>query len=185
PGIADPGAVLDDAIAPGRLEFADFGGLTFAQVEALTGQQIVTTGMIDAQPASDPPPDAFRRPDTDEPFATILDGSQVMAATAVEDDFNGGWRIEVRFSPEAGETLAAFTRANIGMALAIVLNGEVLSAPTIQSEVGTEVVITGTFTADEARALAAQLRGGMLPLPLIFESITIIGAPATDAAAGG
>ncbi|MBZ0294470.1 MAG: SecD/SecF family protein translocase subunit, partial [Anaerolineae bacterium] len=52
----------------------------------------------------------------------------------------------------------------------------VLSAPTIQAELTTGGVITGSFTEDEARTLALQLRSGALPIPLSVESTEQVGA---------
>jgi protein-export membrane protein SecD len=60
--------------------------------------------------------------------------------------------------------------------MAIVLDGEVLSAPVIQAELPTGGVITGDFTQEEAETLALQLRSGSLRLPLSVESTQQVGA---------
>ena len=64
---------------------------------------------------------------------------------------------------------ARLTRDNIGKRLAIVLDGKILSAPVIRSEIpnGTGQ-ITGHFTMDEAARMALLLRSGALPAPLLL-----------------
>jgi protein-export membrane protein SecD len=60
--------------------------------------------------------------------------------------------------------------------MGIVLDGVLLSAPTIQAALPTGGVITGSFTEDEAKTLALQLRSGALPIPLRVESAETVGA---------
>ncbi|MBL7223638.1 MAG: hypothetical protein ISS72_07285 [Candidatus Brocadiae bacterium] len=79
----------------------------------------------------------------------------------VIDGGTGASGIHVQFDNEGAGLFEALTRANVGNAVAIVIDGEVMSAPVIRSAVRGEVVITGSFTAAEAEALAAALRAGM------------------------
>ena len=60
--------------------------------------------------------------------------------------------------------------------MAIVLDGIVLSAPTIQARLDTGGTITGNFTQAEAQTLALQLRSGSLPIPLRVVSSETVGA---------
>jgi len=61
------------------------------------------------------------------------------------------------------------TRENIKKRLAIVLDGNVYSAPVIQDEIaGGRAQITGRFTSEEARDLAIILRAGALPAPVVI-----------------
>ena len=69
-----------------------------------------------------------------------------------------------------------FTGARIGEPLAIVLDGEVLSAPTIEARLDTGGVITGQFSEQEAKQLALQLRSGSLAIPLRVETAEQVGA---------
>jgi protein-export membrane protein SecD len=59
-----------------------------------------------------------------------------------------------------------FTARHIGRQLAIVLDGQVQSAPKIESKIGAYGQITGRFTTEEADALARVLRAGALPVSL-------------------
>jgi preprotein translocase subunit SecD len=80
----------------------------------------------------------------------------------------------VEMTPEGAERLGVFTANNIGNAMAIVLDGVVLSAPVIQNRVAESVIITGNFTQAEALALAAQIRSDPLPSAMVVESITMV-----------
>jgi preprotein translocase subunit SecD len=51
----------------------------------------------------------------------------------------------------------------VGERLAIVLDGEVVSAPLIQGEVAEEALISGEFSAEEAKDLALRLKAGGMP----------------------
>lgn len=75
----------------------------------------------------------------------------------------------VKFSlmPKAGEAFGRATEANIGSGIAIVLDGEVLSAPVIQARITDEGIIEGGFTEMEARDLALLLTSGPLPARLL------------------
>ncbi len=86
------------------------------------------------------------------------------------------WFIEFSLQPEGSEVFGPYTESRIGEPMAIVLDGEVLSAPVIQSRLDTGGIITGNFTEEEAKQLALQLRSGALPIPLSVESAVEVGA---------
>lgn len=69
-----------------------------------------------------------------------------------------------------------YTRTHIGQPMAIVLDGRVLSAPTINAAIHDSGTISGSFTQDEAESLAIQMRYGALPVPLRVVDIHTIGA---------
>lgn len=97
-----------------------------------------------------------------------------------EVNFSGqtlGPTISLEFNDEGAALLAEITKNNIGQALAIVLDGELLSAPIIQDEVtGGRAEITGQFTIEEARELVRNLNLGALPVPIALLSTQTIGA---------
>jgi preprotein translocase subunit SecD len=69
---------------------------------------------------------------------------------------------------EGGRKFGEVTGANVGRGLAIVLDQKVVSAPTIQSRISTEGVITGSFTIQEVQDLVTVLRSGALPAGLTY-----------------
>ncbi len=121
----------------------------------------------------------FLNPCTNLPFNTVMTGAGLRDAQARLGG-QGGTQYVVGFelntgSPEA-QAFAAHTGANIGQPLAIVLDGEVLSAPIIQARLDDGGEITGNFTREEAITLAVQLRSGALPVSLSIESREQVGA---------
>jgi len=81
---------------------------------------------------------------------------------------------------------AEMTRDNIGRPLAIVLDGKVITAPVIRSEIGGSGEISGQFSSREASELAMLLRAGALPAPLdVLEERTVGPDLGSDAIAMG
>jgi SecD/SecF fusion protein len=86
-----------------------------------------------------------------------LTGDQVTRANATFEQ--RGYEVALGFNTEGGRTFQRVTRDNINQRLAIVLDGEVISAPVIQTEISNNAaVITGNFTAEEAKNLASALQ---------------------------
>ena len=83
--------------------------------------------------------------------------------------------VSFKFNSLGGKKFGEATRDNIGERLAIVLDNEVISAPTIQSAIlGGNGIITGNFTVKSANDLALLLRSGALPAPLeVLEERTV------------
>jgi len=75
--------------------------------------------------------------------------------------------VSMELNNEGAKIFSKVTGMNIGRQLAIVLDGKVSSAPTIQSKITTgSAMIEGQFTMDDAKDLALILRAGALPAPL-------------------
>jgi TonB family protein len=86
---------------------------------------------------------------------TLATDADVTSARVV--DMGGHFGIDVRFSSQAATRIRAATTAHLGKPVAIMLNGNVISAPTVKSPIGDNAFITGDFTAASARELAANL----------------------------
>jgi len=90
--------------------------------------------------------------------------------------FDNRQRAEVQFTfdDEGGRRFGEFTEAHIDEPMAIILDGRVYSAPTIQSRITYNGRITGNFTSEEAGDLAVVLRAGSLAVPVeILEERTV------------
>lgn len=74
--------------------------------------------------------------------------------------------VAIRFTEDAAEVLGKATEANIGSPLAFVLDGKVVSAPTIRARIEDKGILERNFTEAEADELAALLRAGPLPAPV-------------------
>jgi protein-export membrane protein SecD len=87
----------------------------------------------------------------------------------------GKAKVDMEMNAEGARKFTRVTGANINKQLAIVLDSTVYSAPRIVSRIsGGRAEITGSFTIEEAKALAIILRAGALPAPVkIIEERTV------------
>ena len=98
---------------------------------------------------------------------TVIEGTDVTSASAGTMQQTGEWVVTVDFNSSASSTWATYTAqaAAARSAVAIVLDGRVVSAPTVQSAItGGSTQITGNFNQTDAESLANQLKYGALPL---------------------
>ena len=107
--------------------------------------------------------------------APVVTGEDLVDAQPSFDQ-NGRPAVNFRFNPSGGRRFGDYTADNIGSPFAIVLDGEVISAPTIQSHIsGGSGIITGNFSVEESTNLAVLLRAGALPAGLEFLEERTIG----------
>ncbi len=107
---------------------------------------------------------------TDHPIVldkdTVMTGEYISDANVGFDQSNQAY-VSLTFSPRGSRLFERVTGDNVQKRMAIVLDGKVYSAPTIQEKIaGGRASITGRFTTDEARDLAIVLRAGALPAPV-------------------
>lgn len=107
---------------------------------------------------------------------TGLTGRYLKTANVQFDQNTGSAYVALTFNDEGAALFGKITKDNIGKTLAIFLDGQILSAPTIQSEItGGQAVITGNFTPVQAKSLASSLSYGALPVPIKLVSSELIG----------
>lgn len=86
-------------------------------------------------------------------------------------------QVAIEFDAEGARIFAQATKRNLKKPLAIFLDRELLSAPTVQDEIKDgSAVINGDFTLEEAKLLAIQLNAGALPVPIKLIAQNNIGA---------
>jgi preprotein translocase subunit SecD len=157
-----------------------------AELKAIIG----TTAQLTFQPvvtrtdnANMPPgPGNEVLPSIDEPGnfyvleqAPVVTGEDLVDAQPSFDQ-NGQPAVSFRFNPAGARRFGDYTATNIGNPFAIVLDGEVISAPVIQSHIaGGSGIISGNFTVEESTELAVLLRAGALPAGLDFLEERTIG----------
>jgi protein-export membrane protein SecD len=114
---------------------------------------------------------------------TLLTGKYIKTARVEYDQRTNKPQIGLVFDSEGAKLFADITKDNIGKQLAILLDGQIISAPTIQSEiVGGQAQISGTFSIQEANTLSRSLKFGALPIPIELIGNQTIGASlGTDA----
>lgn len=118
---------------------------------------------------------------------TLMDGTVVMDGTAIADAQAGSYVddltgqrqyiVQLTFTSEGAKTFAEVTSAHIGDQIAIVYDGEIISAPVVQSAITAgKAQIYGMENTEEANALAASLRIGSLQLELTELRSNVVGA---------
>ncbi|MBQ4608361.1 MAG: protein translocase subunit SecD [Clostridia bacterium] len=112
----------------------------------------------------------------DEAGNNLLEGAMIKNAQASQDE-NGQPCVAFELNDEGAKLFAEATAANLGKTISITLDGEVISAPTVNSVIaGGQGQITGQFTADDAKNLATLILSGALPLNLSQLEVSAISA---------
>src|SRR3989344_1912023 len=108
---------------------------------------------------------------------TGISGKDLKSAQPDYQSSEGGQSTPVvafELTGEGGKKFSEVTKRLIEKPLAVFLDDQVISAPTVQSEISTSGVITG-LTANEAKKLAIHLNAGALPAPIKIISEQTIG----------
>lgn len=113
--------------------------------------------------------------------ATSLTGEELQEAIVRIDQQQNRPYVGLEFKPQGAKIFEQITGDNIGKRLAIVLDGNVYSAPVVQGRIGggsAQITLgTGDYNTVmmEARDLALVLRAGALPVELVFEEQRVVG----------
>jgi len=111
----------------------------------------------------------FRRPDAKDPQKWVETGvyGKMLKDARANLRGNADWIIEFEFNSEGARKFGELTTELVGQPLGIFLDGNLISAPRVNSPItGGSGIIEGGFGADEAKTLAIQLKAGQLPVPL-------------------
>ena len=110
----------------------------------------------------------------------FMTGDQVadaQAATTTDQYGNKQYVVQLTLTDEGAKTFGEVTSENVGKALPIVYDGEVISYPTVQEAItGGTAQISGQSTFEEAQTLATQIRIGSLSLQLSELESSVVGA---------
>jgi len=98
-------------------------------------------------------------------------GEILQNASTVYDEF-GRPTVSFQIRGQDAGAFGQFTGNSVGRRMAIVLDDNVVSAPTINQRISSDGQITGQFTVEEASDLALVLRSGSLPISLRTEGVT-------------
>ena len=113
---------------------------------------------------------------------TDLTGKDLINAGRRQEQTNNNWEVLLSFNTEGGDKFANITKSIAGtdQLLSIILDGESISEAAVGVQflntgiTGGAATISGDFSAENARELEVQLKGGSLPLPIeIVETNTI------------
>lgn len=161
PGVDDPARVKQILKTAAMLELDEtIGGPFASREEAISskgGVLPLNSQIVGSVPQGNSPAEYYilgRTP--------VVTGRDLRDASPQQDQ-NGRWETRFVLTQDASKRFERFTGANIGNRLAIVLDKNVLSAPTIQARISDNGVITNIGTHDDAADLALNLRAGSLP----------------------
>ncbi|MDX1613982.1 MAG: protein translocase subunit SecD [Candidatus Promineifilaceae bacterium] len=167
PGVADTEQAIDLIQGTALLEFVDTG--QFSLPEGTCVRTSLNEGPspceLDSASQGEVPT-----------FETVVTGAGLENATVQQDPLTNTFAVAFDLTEEAGGRFEAFTSANVGQFLTIVLDKQVISSPQVNAVISDAGTITGDFTLEEAQQLALQLRYGSLPIPLRIDSTRLIGA---------
>lgn len=106
---------------------------------------------------------------------TELTGADIADASVVFSPVDGSPAVGIEFTTAGAEKFEKITEENVGKALPILLDGQVISAPTVQEKItGGSAQISGGFDVETARQLAIQINAGALPVEIeLIEERTI------------
>lgn len=155
PGVRDAKDALKALQSTGRLDFVDAKSIdTTASLEYGTK---LASGSYDAS-------------------AAIVTGANVTKAGTSVSTATNKPVVTLSFDDAGTKKWADYTTANVGHQVVIVLDGVVQSAPVVEGAIPNgDTEISGSFTADEAKRLAAVLQAGALPVSLTFSESRVVG----------
>lgn len=164
PGVQDPSEI--------KALMGKTAKLSFHLVDESTNAMMAAAGRIS--------PDSMVMKG-DETGPIVLKRAVVVGGGSLEDsrgtyDEHGNPAVSFSFKSTGAKKFANATRENVGGRLAIVLDGKVISAPTINTPItGGKGIITGNFSVASANDLALLLRSGALPAPLVVLEERVVG----------
>lgn len=178
PGVDDPGHVKQILQTAAVLDLYDVKGGPFStRDEALAsngGVLPLGTKLIGVPVSADAPNEkgtgiylVTRQP--------IVRGTDVKSAKPEQAMANNSWETAFVLSQDAARRFSDYTGSHIGQRLAIVLDGRVISAPTVQAQISDQGVITNMGGEQEAADLAMNLNAGSLPASIKFEQESTVG----------
>ena len=104
----------------------------------------------------------------------IIRGTDIRDAHASQGEM-GRWETNFVLTQESAKRFQRYTESNIGNRAAIVVDGQAISAPTIQSAISDTGRITGAGNQEEASDLGLNLRAGSLPAGVVYQEERTVG----------
>ena len=105
-----------------------------------------------------------------------IEGDVVIDAKDQFNNLTGSPEVSMTMNSDGARRWAALTKANVGKAIAIVLDGTVYSAPRVNGEIsGGPSSISGNFTIEDTKDLANTLKSGRMPAPAHIVQEEVVG----------
>jgi preprotein translocase subunit SecD len=176
PGVDDPGRVKQIIQTAGVLELYEVKGGPYAsREEALAqnggvlplGSKLIGSGPADSAGRGGGVYVVARTP--------VVRGPDIRDARAENGQTPNNWSTGFVLSQDAAKRFSDFTGSHIGTRLAIVLDGKVITAPNIKSQISDQGQIEGAPTQQDAADLALNLKAGSLPASVRYEQENTVG----------
>lgn len=167
PGVRDPGHIRDLLGTTAKMTFHWVADDNSVAIQKVPGQTEGEEYLLEKRVA--------------------LEGEHIRDARLAFNPDSGEPVVNFKLDNEGARAFGEMTQANVGRPLAIVLDGQVLTAPVIRTAImGGSGEISGAFSSQEAHDLALMLRAGALPVPLtVIEERTVGPDLGSDAIAMG
>ncbi|MEK7535156.1 MAG: protein translocase subunit SecD [Patescibacteria group bacterium] len=113
----------------------------------------------------------------DQWLPTGLNGRQLKRASVSFDQTTNSPQVSLQFNDEGKRLFGEITGRNVSKQLAIFLDDQILSAPTVQQKIDSgDAVITGQFTVEQVKQLVSLLNAGALDVPIKLVQQHTVGA---------
>lgn len=180
PGLSDTETALETIGKTGKLEFAradsftDEGDQTAIQNGTYMQQGTVTDDFGNQFPSGEM---VYR--DVAGSYTPLITGENITRVTVdKESETSNYYAVNLTLDSAGTEAFANATRelAPSHGQIVIILDGQIQSAPSVQSEItGGQVAITGNYTLEEAQSLQTVLESGSLPVSFHYEQSQVVG----------
>ena len=181
PGLSDTQEALDTIGKTGKLEFARLDTFTDEDVvTAIENGQYASAGTVTDEFGNTFSSGTTQHLEVKEgTYTPLITGDNISQVTVGQaSQASAYYSVNLRLDSEGTSAFAQATKDLVSTngQIVIILDGEVQSAPAVQSEILTgEVSITGNYTLDEAQSLQTILESGSLPVSFKYEQSQVVG----------
>ena len=180
PGLSDTQTALETIGRTGMLEFARADSFTDeADQTAIANGTYVQQGVITDDMGNQFPSGEMQYRTVSGSYTPLITGENITRVTVdKESETSNYYAVNLTLDSEGTEAFAQATRelAPTNGQIVIVLDGQIQSAPAVQSEItGGQVAITGGYSLEEAQSLQTVLESGSLPVSFHYEQSQVVG----------
>ena len=180
PGLSDTETALETIGKTGKLEFARADSFTDESDQtAIANGTYVQQGVITDDMGNQFPSGEMQYRSVSGSYTPLITGENITRVTVdKESETSNYYAVNLTLDNEGTEAFAQATRelAPTNGQIVIVLDGQIQSAPAVQSEItGGQVAITGGYSLEEAQSLQTVLESGSLPVSFHYEQSQVVG----------
>lgn len=180
PGLSDTETALETIGKTGKLEFARADSFTDeADQTAIANGTYVQQGVITDDMGNQFPSGEMQYRSVSGSYTPLITGENITRVTVdKESETSNYYAVNLTLDSAGTEAFAQATRelAPTNGQIVIVLDGQIQSAPAVQSEItGGQVAITGGYSLEEAQSLQTVLESGSLPVSFHYEQSQVVG----------